>query len=97
MAFEDRTLVCRSCGKEFTFTAGEQEFFSEKGLQNEPRHCRECREANRREHDSGGRRESYAVVCARCGAETTVPFKPTGDRPVYCRNCFVQTRNAAES
>ena len=34
MAFEDKTLVCKECGKEFTFTAGEQEFYAEKGFEN---------------------------------------------------------------
>jgi len=35
-----------------------------------------------------GPREAFEVVCAECGARTTVPFKPSGDRPVYCRDCF---------
>ena len=35
-------------------------------------------------------REMHTVVCAACGVETQVPFKPRGDRPVYCRSC-VQT------
>ena len=34
--FEDKTLVCKECGKEFVFTAGEQEFYAERGFQNEP-------------------------------------------------------------
>jgi len=33
-------------------------------------------------------RESFEVVCAECGQTTTVPFKPAGNRPVYCRDCF---------
>ena len=33
MEFQDRTLVCKDCGKEFTFTAGEQEFYKEKGFE----------------------------------------------------------------
>jgi CxxC-x17-CxxC domain-containing protein len=37
-------------------------------------------------------RESYEVVCAECGAQTTVPFKPSGNRPVYCRDCFRNKR-----
>jgi len=41
---------------------------------------------------SGGfdrpRAASYDAVCAECGQPTTVPFKPTGARPVYCRDCF---------
>ncbi|MDD6264130.1 MAG: zinc-ribbon domain-containing protein [bacterium] len=46
MEFEDKTLVCQDCGNEFVFTAGEQEFYKEKGLDNEPKRCKECR--NRR-------------------------------------------------
>ncbi len=47
MAFEDKTLVCKECGKEFTFTAGEQEFYAEKGFENEPARCRDCRDKRR--------------------------------------------------
>lgn len=43
MEFEDKTLVCQDCGNEFVFTAGEQEFYKEKGLDNEPKRCKECR------------------------------------------------------
>ena len=32
--YEDKTLVCKECGKEFVFTAGEQEFYAERGFQN---------------------------------------------------------------
>lgn len=38
--FEDKTLVCKDCGNEFTFTAGEQEFYAEKGFENEPSRCK---------------------------------------------------------
>ncbi|MBQ7604333.1 MAG: zinc-ribbon domain-containing protein, partial [Clostridia bacterium] len=41
--YEDITIRCKDCGKEFTFTADEQAFFAEKGLQNMPKRCRECR------------------------------------------------------
>ena len=34
--FEDKTLKCKECGADFIFTAGEQEFYAEKGFQNEP-------------------------------------------------------------
>lgn len=43
---QDKIIVCKDCGKEFTFTAGEQEFYAEKGF-NEPVRCKECR-ANRK-------------------------------------------------
>ena len=44
MAFEDETLVCKDCGKEFIFSAGEQEFYAEKGFENKPVRCRDCRD-----------------------------------------------------
>ncbi|MDR1440452.1 MAG: zinc-ribbon domain containing protein [Clostridiales bacterium] len=89
--FEDRTLVCRDCGQEFIFTAGEQEFFSERGFQNEPTRCKDCRDARRSGAGEGrGRREMYDAVCAACGKETKVPFKPRLDKPVYCSECFAQ-------
>ena len=33
-------------------------------------------------------REMHKAVCAQCNKECEVPFKPSGDRPVYCRDCF---------
>ncbi len=35
-----------------------------------------------------GPREMHDTVCSDCGQATQVPFKPSGDRPVYCRECF---------
>ena len=40
----DKTIVCRECSKEFLFTEGEQAFYKEKGLDNEPKRCKECRD-----------------------------------------------------
>ena len=45
--YEDKTLVCKDCGAEFVFTAGEQEFYAEKGFVNEPKRCKSCRDAKR--------------------------------------------------
>ena len=45
--YEDKTLVCKECGKEFVFTAGEQEFYAERGFQNEPQRCKACRDARK--------------------------------------------------
>ncbi len=97
MAFEDRTLTCKDCGKEFIFTAGEQEFYAEKGFEHDPLRCRDCRDKRRHSRESGerGERQMYQVVCAACGKETMVPFQPKDDRPVYCRECFDKKRAAA--
>ena len=44
----DRTLLCGDCGQEFVFTATEQEFFRERGFDNEPKRCVDCRKRRRR-------------------------------------------------
>lgn len=44
---EDKTLVCKECGKEFVFSASEQEFYESKGFTNEPGRCPACRQARR--------------------------------------------------
>lgn len=45
--YSDKTLTCKDCGAEFTFTAGEQEFYAERGFQNEPQRCKSCRDARK--------------------------------------------------
>ena len=45
-------------------------------------------------YESRAPREEFDVVCAECGKQTTVPFKPTGNRPVKCRECFQKDRPA---
>ena len=72
--YEDKTLVCKECGKEFVFTAGEQEFYAERGFQNEPQRCKACRDA--RKNAARGPREYFTAVCAACGGEAKVPFEP---------------------
>ncbi len=83
--FTDKVLKCRDCGSEFVFTAGEQEFFAEKGFQNEPKRCKACRDASR---SGNGPRTLYTAVCADCGGEAKVPFQPSEGRPVYCSACY---------
>ncbi len=46
---QDKTKVCKDCGKEFIFTVGEQEFYKEKGFTNEPVRCKECRDKRKAE------------------------------------------------
>ena len=92
--YNDKTLVCKDCGSEFVFTAGEQEFYAEKGFENEPSRCIPCRQSRKSQRTSNNsqRRELFDAVCSYCGAETKVPFRPSGDKPVYCRTCFEARR-----
>ncbi len=90
MEFQDRTLKCIDCGEDFTFTAGEQIFFHDKQFKNEPKRCKACKA---KRNQALGLPQTYNKVetratCSSCGKETTVPFKPTQGRPVFCRECF---------
>jgi CxxC-x17-CxxC domain-containing protein len=92
---QDKTLTCRECGADFVFSASEQDFYAEKGFTNEPGRCPTCRSARKQRMNGGSNRaprEMHDVICANCGAETQVPFRPSSDRPVYCRDCFNQNR-----
>lgn len=119
----DRTIVCRDCGQEFVFTAGEQAFYAERGY-SDPMRCPSCRAARKAQRNSGGDsyssgggsyggssysggghsggyssgpRQMYPAVCSACGKQTEVPFKPSGDKPVYCRECFQERRSRRSS
>ncbi len=93
MIFKDITLRCSDCGREFIFTAGEQMFYADKGLLNEPRRCPDCRNRRRQEREQG---VEYPIICASCGKETTVSFVPSEDRPVYCEECYRRLRARGE-
>ena len=100
--FEDREILCVDCGQDFTWTAGEQLFFHDKGLRNEPKRCKPCKQAKNERlaaiaaaQATGVRqRIEVSVSCAQCGQQTTVPFYPSLGRPVYCRSCYVGGRRA---
>ncbi|MEP7158940.1 MAG: CxxC-x17-CxxC domain-containing protein [Chloroflexota bacterium] len=133
--YTDRAITCLDCGQEFTFTAGEQEFFAQRGFTEPPKRCpsdRALRKAQRSRGSSsydgagaggygqsssssyesyspayaggpagyggGGEyrerrpRELFEAVCADCGKTASVPFRPTGSKPVYCSDCFQNHR-----
>jgi CxxC-x17-CxxC domain-containing protein len=101
----DTALTCRDCGQTLTFTSGEQDFYASRGY-SEPGRCPDCRAARKAERDGGGGghgsygggggygsrgpREMFSATCSSCGKEAQVPFQPSGDKPVYCSDCFQQ-------
>lgn len=88
--YQDKTLVCKDCGEEFLFTAGEQQFYAEHGFQNEPQRCKSCRD--KRKNAARPQREFFMATCSACGGEAKLPFQPSNDRPVYCSDCFAKMR-----
>lgn len=109
VSFADKSLTCRDCGNPFTFTAGEQEFYAQKGFTNEPSRCPSCRSERKSQRGGGGMaydsdrgygggyqrapRQMFEAVCTQCGGVAQVPFQPRGDKPVYCSSCFEQQRS----
>ncbi|MBT3292884.1 zinc-binding protein [Candidatus Peregrinibacteria bacterium] len=85
----DQEITCRDCGSSFTFTEGEQEFYAQKDL-SAPQRCKDCRQARKGQRMN---REMHDAVCAECNADCQVPFKPSGDKPVLCRECFQAQRS----
>jgi CxxC-x17-CxxC domain-containing protein len=97
--YSDKSLTCRDCGQSFVFTAGEQEFHVQKGFTNQPGRCPACRRAHKAQDGGGGgrsfgggTREMHPATCSGCGRECQVPFRPTGEKPVYCSDCFQSQR-----
>ena len=91
----DKNIKCKECSKTFVFTENEQAFYKEKGFQNEPQRCPDCRAASKQKRGGGfGRTQTvmHPATCAECGKETTVPFKPSTDKPIYCRDCFAKIK-----
>ena len=97
----DIQLQCSDCGRDFTFTAADQQFFQERGYST-PKRCKSCRQARKSDQGGGsGYRSSSTqgspVICSGCGQPTTVPFEPRGDRPVYCRDCYQARKGSGGS
>jgi CxxC-x17-CxxC domain-containing protein len=103
MEFQDKVLKCIDCGADFLFTAGEQLFFYDKQFRNEPKRCKACKTKRVSVLNAEPRpAQNYRypkvetkATCSQCGKETTVPFRPTQGRPIFCRECFQQKRPAA--
>jgi CxxC-x17-CxxC domain-containing protein len=88
--YEDETLVCKECGNEFVFTAGDKAFYAEKGFTNKPKTCKACRYAKK----NAGKADVqyFEATCSECGGIAKLKFQPSTDRPVYCSACFETRR-----
>jgi CxxC-x17-CxxC domain-containing protein len=95
----DKTIQCKDCSANFVFTENEQAFYQEKGFENDPQRCPDCRAAKKQQSRSNNRggygrqeRQMFPAVCSECGVNTTVPFEPSGDKPVFCKDCYQSRR-----
>lgn len=94
MDFQDKNLTCKECSKEFVWSAGEQKFYADKGLQNPPGRCPDCRKAMKEKKVN---RQMYSIVCKECGKEGEVPFQPRDPNDVLCAECFQKAKASGGS
>lgn len=96
MEYRDKTLVCVECHQTFVWSAGEQLFYADRNFKNEPKRCKPCKGKRGARSGGGGReRVETLTTCSQCGKETTVPFRPTQGRPVFCKDCFQARKSAS--
>lgn len=57
--YTDKTIICKDCGEEFTFTSGEQAFYAEKGFENDPIRCKPCRDKRKANRNNQQRNNSF--------------------------------------
>lgn len=103
---DDQNITCVECGTSFVFSERDQAFYAERGM-SAPKRCKACRQRRKQDsgggggyggggygesRSGGGERQRYPITCQQCGREDTVPFKPSGGRPVLCRTCFSANR-----
>lgn len=88
LAFADKQIACRDCGTNFVFTAGEQEFYANKGLMNEPTRCQSCRSARRTSQSTLEQNDGYVRYgnFASFGGKT-----PRQMHPASCADCGQMT------
>lgn len=83
---EDKTFYCKDCGDKFIWTAGEQKFFIERGLQNLPKRCKICAAKNKEKIRQ--KHPLWWIKCQKCGKKNEVPFEAESD-DVLCQDCLI--------
>ncbi len=87
MSYQDKVLQCRDCGREFVWTAGEQEFYASRGLVHQPGRCPECRSARKAQMGGGGSYSSAGGYSTGGGYE-----RPQRQMyPAVCSQCGKET------
>lgn len=89
MEYQDKNLTCKECENNFLFSADEQKFFAQKGFENEPARCQDCRKKKRQRIE----KSLTQIKCAECGKSSKVNFKPNNSNPLWCRDCFEKIKD----
>lgn len=88
--YQDKTLACKDCGKNFIFSARDQEFFAQKGFTNVPTRCRDCRDKKKKSAETALNRVIYKITCKKCGKIGEMAIEPRKPNDVYCSDCFYE-------
>ena len=89
----EEKLICIQCGGAFELSEIEMGMYERAGFTSFPRRCPDCRGAVKAlESAVRPPKEMYSAICDGCGLQTQIPFKPKGDKPVYCRECFAKNK-----
>ena len=97
---EMHKAICDNCGKEcevpFRPTSGKPVFCSN-CFENkrEGSDFRRSEDSPRFAGEAG--RQMFDAVCADCGNACQVPFRPSGDKPIFCSNCFGEKKHGGEN
>ena len=100
MATDSTTQVCiePDCSKKFTINSGEMDFYVQRGIEL-PKRCKTCRTARKNGKVATAPipepeiEKAVEITCDNCGSESTVPFRPIPNKPVYCKLCWEGIKN----
>ena len=88
MENQDQTIICSDCGQEFLFTAGERQFYIDRGFEYPPKRCKPCR-VQRKQQSARNREAAPATPTNQTG------HRPREAQPTYQRPREVPQRPAA--
>lgn len=88
--FQDKKLICKDCGVDFVWTANEQRFYKDKGLQNVPGRCQGCREDYKKFKTD--ERPKRLIKCSKCPKTDELRFLPQEGETVLCGTCFKEKK-----
>jgi len=87
----DQILTCLDCGNRFMWTAGEQQFFHDKGLQNIPKRCKGCTATYKAKILE--KHPRFWIKCKKCKQKSEVPFEPKNSDFILCEECFIKQKS----
>ena len=81
---KDLTVACKTCQKEFLWSAKEQKYYEKKGFKKKPQKCNDCRTKANKLRDNS----MFYIHCGICEADGVMLAPPPKDRVAICDKCF---------